>query len=186
MQSRLTHKLVLPSGVPCEIRQILPADFMDYPGGVPISFFETKSVQTMAEKVLGVAPQNKSTDNEKILSAIEAILNAGVVSYNDDKFNAHEFVQTDWRKNAVDMLQMQAEVLKLSLVFFADFKLKTMDNEFLSSCDVMAKRYGMTPAQILFSSINHTPLDAWIINKAVCVPSYNEDIKNKQKGLIVL
>ena len=181
MQSRRTLKFVLGSGVPVEIREVVPSDFLSS-GGPPISFLMTKKVMTMHEQVMAGASE-EPIDTKKLNEVMRQILSVGVVSYNDAAFDVEEYFQTN---NIQDGFEVYIEILRLSLIFFSSLEIQELDKDFADRIDIIAKRYGKTPAQIILGNIEHTDLDAWIVNSSVGIQEYVNDIEVKAKGGVVL
>lgn len=179
MQPRRTHSFVLGSGIPVEIREIIPSDFFAI-GGPPFSFITPKRIMTMHEQVVGASDD---IDSEQLTKVFKHILGAGVVSYNDEPFDVEEYFLTD---NVSDAFELYSAILKLSLIFFSDLKMYEIDKDFSNRIDIVAKRYGKTPAEIILGSTDHTDLDAWFFNFSIGLSEYSDDINDKAKGAVVI
>lgn len=162
-QQRPTHNVKI-NGNSFTIRQILPIDFIGR--GCPLSFFLIDTPKTNYELMKELMDKHdneaQAENNKQELDAMKSILGAGVVECNGIPFDVETYFQES--TDLIAAIELVGRVLSLSFTILRPIQL---DRAEVESIDKLAKRYGKTPAEIMWPSGGCTPLDAYTFNMAV-------------------
>lgn len=150
------------------IRALSPSDFIES-DLCPVTFFSIKQVQTMYEKAM--AGKSKTEEElkkeyEQQLKTFKIVLKHGVVSKNGGYFDVDMYFSTETEIGKA--LALFNKIIEFSFLLFGK-KIFELSSENAIVYDVMAKRYGCLPIDIISQSGNYSDMDAFTFN--LCVAS---------------
>lgn len=149
-------------GKEIKLKKLTPLDFIDYPGGVPFSIFKTKKGMTMYEQVMQTTNAEKeSIENEKMVN--ELVIKGLVDKSLFEVLNKEE-------KSLV-----ACYVIAHSTCLFKDYV--NTDRNAIFGIDIIAKRYGKSPIEILFPFGGYNEMDAYLFNVHVACAAINEEVR---------
>lgn len=178
------------SGQKYEIRSITVADFIAEDNLLPIRLFNVKKNLNRYEILLSSTTKKESKkevkeDKEAKDSALKLILKKGllVIDENNKREQTEQELKTLLDTNYYICELVYINILQKSLKKLN--KVQEITQSVALYIDSIAKRYGKTPAQILWGNEDYTELDAYFLNEFIfstAIIHENEMIERQRKS----
>jgi hypothetical protein len=161
------------SNIEFEIKPVQIKDFLDHSTGFPITFFKKKNSYGMFEKIkkeIGEKEEVTEKELKKRIELVEVVLEKCVKDYS-----SHE----NLKNNLFVFYELYNQILLISFTLFD--KVIEINNVQLDYFDMMAKRYGKLPIEILCTNGEYTEADAYIFNSCILNEAIRKENVEAQK-----
>lgn len=162
------------------IAQLTPLDFVGIEGGCPVNVFILEKQKSHYQKTLEKAGHKVDAEinHAETLNAMKLILRLGVVSEQGNKFNVDEF----FSRPADDFLHIANRLYTAIIAKSFKCRITKIDRTEAEQIDLIAKRYGIQPIDVLMPNKGYTGLDALCFNKLVASVGKQSDYALIKKG----
>lgn len=156
--------------------EVSPADFLDEAGGLPVSMFKEKKVQTMYQQAMDALKTDteKKRDTEKELKFCKKIVK-NIHSINKLAFDISMY-------NDKEIIVLANLIIINSLKVFPH--VMELDTNQCYLLDEMGKRYGKTPIECLYTRGSYTDLDAYMFNRHVIYKALEKEHREARKKAV--
>ena len=157
------------------LKQLTPFDFVGEKNGIPFGIFSgAESEKTMWDRAKELSGMVEDT-RDKEIALLRNVLRVGVVSFNGEPFDVDTYMARDSIKGG-GVKEAMNIFARIILMTFNKFKLENnIEKNTAISIDIMAKRYGIAPIDVLFPGGGYTEMDAYMFNSQIAFSGVTED-----------
>ena len=153
---------------------ITPAHMLSYnlPNIVPFCLIQTKNKLNTWQNLSNLLPtEEELAHKEKVNRDLFLSLCSLIKTVNGEVLNYEEL-------ETAQLETLASILIEESTILFK--KITSLDRNNLINLDIVSKRYGKLPSEVLGGDM--TPLDDWMINTQVAHVALEEEYRNSQKN----
>ena len=155
-----------------DLRAVNPEDFFHCPAGFPLTFIKVGGAGSVYDQIKAELEEKNKPDSNtefELLPEHWTIIEAGSKLTRNEADPETGKVALFWiLENSFRKLRQMYEIMKPQA----------------EHIDRTARRYGVTPAELIWPEGDYTNMDAWVLNMSICnagVAADNREIRKAQQ-----